>query len=484
MLEKVKNYIIAWNMLSKGDGIVVGISGGADSVALLHVLNQLKESMGIELFGAHINHGLRGQAAKDDAHFSEKLCNEWNIPFFLKEVDIRALSRKLHKTEEETGRLVRYDFYNEVMKMVKANRIATAHHKNDQVETILHHIIRGTGMQGLTGIKPVSDGYLIRPLLDVSRDEIEDYLCKHNLPYCIDGTNEDNTYTRNRIRNELIPLLIRDYNPSIVDGLARMGRIIREEDDFIGQYCSDLYQELSVFHQDYVDIKLKGFNSCHPALQKRLVRAALNQIRGDLDGVDFSHIEAVVNLAVKSQTGSVTLVPGKRELGEPFNITVEKRYGVLRFRKSVRGKGSPLSDTSASNRNGAFNVVLPVPGNVYLKESGILLTAEKIDAKDGFAFTNECIYIDEKAVKGNLRIRYRQDGDRFRPFGLNGTKKLKDYFIDQKVPREQRDRIPLLVDEDNIVWVIGYQTSDDYKITPSTKDVLKISVQYTKTYGG
>jgi tRNA(Ile)-lysidine synthase len=466
MLDKVRKYIDAWNMLSRGDRVVVGISGGPDSVVLLHVLMELREPLGIVVFGAHVNHGLRGEAAKGDSDFAEGLCREWGIPFFLKEANIPALSRAKRISEEEAGRIVRYDFFHEVMEKVNGNRIATAHHKNDQAETILHNILRGTGMQGLSGIKPVRDDCLIRPLLDITRSEIESYLQEHGLPYRIDATNEESVYTRNRIRNELIPVLVRDYNPNIVDGLAKLGSMIREEDDFLTRYCSSLYREFSVQGPDYVDIGLEQFLSCHTAVQKRLARMALSQVRGDLNGVGHNHIEAIVQLAAQSSTGSMTIIPGST--GTP-PIHVEKRYECLRFRKP-----------GCLEAIAPFDVSLPVPGQVLLKDLNMQVTAEKLHGKNGFTFSSECIYIDEKAVKGDLHIRQRKDGDRFKPFGMKGSKKLKDYFIDRKVPREERDRIPLLVDEDNIIWVVGFQINEDYKISASTTDMLKISVQYTK----
>jgi tRNA(Ile)-lysidine synthase len=176
MLKKVRHFIEHYNMVEPGDKVVLGFSGGADSVALLHILKELQQTLQFQLYAAHVNHGLRGQAAREDAEFAEDLCKKCGIPFFLKEVDVRSLAKELNQTEEEAGRVVRYGFFFEVMDKIKGNRIATAHHKNDQAETILHNIIRGTGMQGLTGIKPIRDGVIIRPLLDVSRQEIEDYL--------------------------------------------------------------------------------------------------------------------------------------------------------------------------------------------------------------------------------------------------------------------------------------------------------------------
>ena len=465
MLDKVKKYINTYDMLSEGDRVVVGISGGADSVALLHVLKELRESIGIELFGAHINHGLRGSDAKADADFSKELCNKWGVPFFLKEVNVKALSENWKKSEEEVGRWIRYSFFNEVLAQIHGNLIATAHHKNDQAETILFHIIRGTGMQGLSGMKPIRDGLLIRPLLDVSRKEIDDYIQEQGLAYRVDSTNANFTYTRNRIRNELIPTIIADFNPSIVDGLARMGNIIQEEDGFITQYCNDLYKECSVQTDEYVDLHIDKLNTYHSAIRKRLIRLALSAVKKDLEGIGYYHIEDIVALSTQSHVGAILTLPG--------GIRVKKGYEYLRFIKTREKKVIA-----------PFDVPLDIPGVVYIESLQLMITTEQLTQKSDLIFATECIYIDRNVVRGDLRIRQRRNGDRFKPLGVNGTKKLKDYFIDKKIPREERDSIPLLVDEDNIIWVVRYQLSEDYKITPLTKDILKLKVEYTTKYGG
>ena len=471
MLQKIKHYMEHYRMVVPGQKVVLGFSGGADSVALLHVLKELQDSMQFQLFAAHVNHGLRGQAAGDDAKFSEDLCRAWSIPFFLKEADVRGLAQELHQTEEQAGRLVRYDFFNEVMETVKGDKIATAHHKNDQAETILHNVIRGTGMQGLTGIKPVREGILIRPLLDVSRQEIEDYLQQSKLIYRVDATNADATYTRNRIRNQLLPTLAQDYNPNIVDSLTRMGDILRGEHDFLTGYCSSLYKEIASLTPGQTVLELQKFNSCHPAVKRRLVRLAVKEVRGDLEGVSHSHVEAVIQLAASSATGARIVIPAgsvnKRK------IVAEVSYRTLLFWE----QGRELSVT-------AFETAFPVPGQVILKDLNLRVDSIIWDKLEGYSFSSRCIYIDKDKLKGNLFLRQRKEGDRFKPLGMEGSKKLKDFFIDRKIPREKRDQIPLLVDEENIIWVVGLQMNQDYRITDATKNIVRISVQEYQTDGG
>ncbi len=464
MLEKVKDYIEKHRMLSKGDKVVAGLSGGADSVALLHILKELKGVFGIEIVAAHVNHGLRGEEADEDEEFARALCEKWGIGFYHKKADVRGLAAAWRKSEEETGRIVRYEFFKEVLSQTGAARIATAHHKNDQAETILHNIIRGTGLEGLSGIKPVRDGCFIRPLLCVSRREIEDYLKAEGLTYRTDATNAQLDYTRNRIRNLLIPAL-EEYNPSVVDSIARLGSLALEENEFMTGYSEGLFEKCSVADGQQVDIKLDGFLSCHRAVQRRLVRLAMQEIKSDLDGISYVHIEDIIDMAAASRTGSRLMLPA--------GIHVIKGYGYLRF------TCKPLEQ-----KHEYFEVPLPVPGRVELDGLGVTVTAEVVDSRERPVYSGDCIYIDAGKVRGSLRLRQRRDGDRFKPLGMNGTKKLKDFFIDRKIPVERRDSIPLLADEDNIIWVVGLQMNEDYKLTAATEKIIRFRTNAEVSYAG
>ncbi len=465
MLQRVLQTIQTYRMLSPGDKVVVGLSGGADSVALLHILKEIKDGpLNIRLFAAHVNHGIRGEHAREDANFAQVLCNRWGIPFFLEEADIPSLARSMNLSEEEVGRQIRYGFFREVAEKVNASKIATAHHKNDQAETILHNLIRGTGMQGLTGMPAVSNGMLIRPLLEVTKQQILEYLASYKLPYQEDATNKDSTYTRNRIRNQLIPALEKDFNPDIVDGLVRMSGILRDEEEFLSDYTRDLYQKFSKSYLNKIVFDLKSFDSCHLAIQKRLVRVALRELRGDLDDVNSSHVEAVIKLAAGSRTGSQTTIPGS-DKGAP-EARVKVSYGALQF--EIVEFDMPLIYREKS---------LDLPGQLIWDIPPMTITAENWNKNSGFDFSPQCIYIDEDKIKGKLRLRNRKKGDRFQPLGMEGTKKLKDFFIDRKIPSDQRDFIPLLVDEENIIWVVGYQLNQNYRLTDLSENIVKISTQ-------
>ncbi|MDD4680395.1 MAG: tRNA lysidine(34) synthetase TilS [Clostridia bacterium] len=472
MLQKVLHTIQSYRMLSPGDKVVVGLSGGADSVALLHILKEIQEGpLDIRLFAAHVNHGIRGEAARNDADFTQTLCSGWGIPFYLEEADIPSLACSLQQSEEEAGRHFRYGFFHKVLEKTGADKIATAHHKNDQAETILHNLIRGTGMQGLTGIQAVNEGIIIRPLLELTKQEILEYLDIHHLPYQEDATNKDSTYTRNRIRNRLIPVLEKDFNPDIVDSLVRMSRILREEEEFLTEYTRDLYRKYSKTLTNKLVFDLKPFLSCHTAIQKRLVRAALRDLRGDLDDVGSSHVEAVIKLAAGSRTGSQTVVPGSEKGDQPVQVKVS--YGTLQFQKVKLDMPSAIVDKH-----------LDIPGKVVWEHPEMVITAERWEKNKGLEFSPQCIYIDEDKIKGNLMLRSRKEGDRFQPLGMEGTKKLKDFFIDRKVPAEQRAYVPLLVDEENIIWVAGFQMNHNYRLTDLSRNIVKISIQNHNINGG
>ncbi|MGI6538405.1 MAG: tRNA lysidine(34) synthetase TilS [Caldicoprobacterales bacterium] len=466
MIEKVVQTITKYQMLSRRDKVIVGFSGGADSVALLHVLKELKPRFEIELFAVHINHGIRGQAADEDADFARGLCKKWGIPFFEKKVNIPSLAKSKGLSEEEAGRLVRYDFFQHVSERVGGNKIATGHHKNDQAETILLNLIRGTGMQGLTGIPPVDQRRLIRPLIEVTRQEITDYLRRHNLSYREDASNEDIVYTRNRIRNQLMPYLAREFNPDIVESLTRMADILREEENFLADYVKKVYHNKVHIFKDLIKINLQDFTDLHTAVQKRLIRSIILQLRGSLTNVANHHVEAVLELAEGGRTGSETGIPGTA-WGEP-RLEVEVSYGFLIFRKENKEKKNTDID---------FMEPLSIPGKVSIKALGQTIRAEKWDRNWGLAHSPECIYINADRIKGGLWLRFRRDGDRFKPFGMSGTKKLKDFFIDRKVPAARRMQIPLLVDEESIIWVVGFQISEDYKITDATENIVRIYIE-------
>ncbi len=466
MIDKMLGIIQAYGMLLPGECVLVGFSGGADSTALLHALNALKDVLKIKVCAAHINHGLRGQMSDQDALHAKSCCESWSIPFFLKQMDVLTLSSALGISVEEAGRRVRYDFFKEAATSTGCHKVATAHHMGDQAETILHHLIRGTGLKGLSGIHPVREGTIIRPLLRVTRKEIESYLTSHDIPYRTDHTNRDNTYTRNRLRNTLIPKIEQDYNPAFMEALVRTGEAAREDDEFITNFAMDCYQKIGQASEEDIGFALNAFNACHPSIKKRLLLLSFKALGSGLTDIGTRHLEDILSLAAAGRTGSTIELPG--------GLRIQRDYERLRvFMHCLQSMSTFVAND--------LKLPLHIPGIVALRDTDQVIAADR-SIRDVLPTGHWCIYVDEDTIKGSLHVRWRQPGDRFHPLGLKGTQKLKDFFIDKKIPRAQRDGIPLVVDDDTIVWVAGWRMSDKHRVTENTKHVVRLTLMKKTAY--
>ena len=459
MLKKVLHTIHKHKMLSSGERVLAGVSGGPDSVALLHILKQLRETMDITLYAAHVHHGIRGTEADQDADFVVRLCQQWDVPLFIERFNVPNLARETGVTEEEAGRMVRYRFFEQVLDKIEGHKIALGHHRDDQAETILHNILRGTGMQGLQGMKPVRDGKFIRPLLDVTRSDIERYCRDNGLSFRVDATNIDTGYTRNRIRYKLIPYIEKNFNPNFTEALVRMGALLRDEEEFLDAYCMEQYRKLIMQDKDdEIRLDLKVFMSYPVAVKRRILRLGLKHLKG-LKGVQANHIEGILNMLANSATGA--------QIHLPDRIVVIKDYQHI-----------VLSFDKAGDQEINYRYDLKIPGKVIIKESGMEIVARNVQFRQVSFSSPWCIYINGDTIKGKLSVRNRKKGDRFKPFGMEGEKKLKDFFIDNKIPRRDRDCIPLVTDEENIIWVVGCQIHNDYRVTENTTNIIELSAGF------
>ncbi len=295
--EKFLNTIKKNNLIQKGDKIVVGVSGGPDSITLLTTLNKYKEKLGCSLICAHINHLIRVDST-DDEQYVENICKELEISCYVKRAEILKIAEEQKIGTEEAGRKVRYDFFDEVLKKENANKIAIAHNKNDNAETMLLNIIRGTGMSGLEGIQPQEYGKYIRPLINIDREEIEKYCDKYDLRPRIDSTNKENIYTRNIIRNEIIPKL-KDINPNIIEALSRTSKIIKLDNDFIKEYSKERFNELAVSLGE-ICFDIKKFNQEPEAVKQYLIIMAIEKITGSSRNVEKSNVDDIIKLASRN----------------------------------------------------------------------------------------------------------------------------------------------------------------------------------------
>ena len=325
MEEKVLQTIKKYNLIENGDKIVIGVSGGPDSICLLDVLNNIKRKkiIDFDIYVAHINHMIREEAS-NDMIFVKEFCYKKNIPFFSKNINILEEAKNNKAGTEETGRIARYNFFEEVLKETHSNKIATAHTANDNAETVLMNIIRGTGISGLKGIVPNRDGKFIRPLIDITRDEIEKYCEDENLNPRIDKTNKENIYTRNKIRNLLIPYIKENYNPSIVEALNRLSKISSLENDYIDKKVKEEYEQILISEnfdicnqndifqgKKYIEIELKKFNSLELVIKQRIILYTINRLLGNCQGIELVHIKDIIKLCENS-IGNKFLVPNKK----------------------------------------------------------------------------------------------------------------------------------------------------------------------------
>lgn len=324
--ETVEKTIIKYNMIEKGEKIVVGVSGGPDSITLLDILIELKEKYKLTLYVAHINHCIRENAIIDE-QYVKNFCQKNNIQFFIKKENIIEKAKKEKKGIEETGREVRYNFFEEVLKKTNSHKIAIAHNLNDHIETIIMNTIRGTGMSGLTGIEATRGKY-IRPLIETQREEIEKYCDEKKLKPRHDESNDDNTYTRNKIRNIVIPYLKREFNPNIINGINRLSQIVKEQEEYITKQVKKAYKEVIITENKDIIFDLKKFNSLDKVIQKRLILLAIEKIFGDTKGIEKINLEDIIKMC-NNNIGNKYLKPNKKTKIEIKNKKIYIKKEIL-----------------------------------------------------------------------------------------------------------------------------------------------------------
>lgn len=440
--KKVTATIDKFSMLSSGDTVVIGLSGGADSVALFNVMCSLRAKYRLTLHAAHINHMIRGEEAKRDAEYARKIAEENGVEFHLLECDVPGLASELGISEEMAGRQVRYDFFNEILS--DNGKIAVAHHKCDSAETTLINMIRGSALNGLKGISPVN-GNIIRPLIECERGEIEEYLKSANIPFMTDSTNEQDIYTRNIVRNSLIPAMAQ-INPNIVSTIYDNSRLLSDDEDFISSVCRKYETECIVSENDSITLNLTNHPDLHISVKRRLVMRCCELLSGSRQGISSVHIENVLSLP----TGGETTFR---------NIYVQRSYSKFIFSDSIK-------NTSVFSYNITF------PSEISICETGKAYSFEIIPSEN-ISYENGSIYLDADAL-GKLTLRSRCDGDIFSPLGLGGRKKVKDYLIDNKIPRNERERLPILESDGKIAAILCLRADEAYKVTPTTQKILKI----------
>lgn len=457
IFDKVLSTINKHNLIQKGDKIVLGLSGGPDSVCLLHVLNRLKKDFNIEIYAAHLNHQIRGIEAQKDALYVSKLCEDMGIIFFVKSINVPKYCENEGLSLEEGARKLRYEMFYEIKDKIKANKIAIGHNLNDQAETVMMRIMRGTGLKGLKGIDYIRDNCIIRPILDVERNEIEEYCEAYNLNPRIDKTNLENIYTRNKIRLDLLPYMKDNFNSNVIESIVRMSNSLKSDNDYIEKEAEAKFREVSnIKEKGFVEINLDDFVCLHDAIKVRVLRNSIKHILGDTNFVDQRHIEDIMSLEDNSKVNKM--------------LTLPRNIFVYRKKDSII-----LTNEEIVNEEIEFYYNVPSNGFIKIKELKQIIETQvmSIDSYKSMKLDNSSKGFDFNKVKGGIVIRSRRQGDKIKL--AMGSKKVKDLFIDLKIPREERCKIPIITDSEGIICVGDYKISENYKIDENTKEVLKIN---------
>lgn len=504
MYQRVKSYIEEHHMLEKQDRVIVGVSGGADSVCLLFMLTKLRDERQesgeglLDITAVHVHHGLRGDSADADEQYVRKICDEWNVPLVVYHKDVRELAKCWNMSEEEAGRRARREAFLEVRGQNAAEqsvaqeqrstagydkdrehglgKIALAHHRNDDAETVLFHLCRGTDVRGLGGIAPVS-GFWIRPLLNIGRNEIESYLEKMGISYCTDETNAENVYARNKLRNQVIPQL-EQINEQAVQHISRAAQSVRElwsyvdgqieeyKERCLGRYsetqeqqseCQSCQKEINhTVGNRVLTLNKTEYEKIPAPLQSYVIHRIICEAAGHEKDISAVHVQAVQEL-LDQQVG--------RKIDLPYAVTARRVYEGVQLKKKTDIQVE-CPDTEAN-----------------FKELFQFRVFERLPGMEAFPEKPYTKWFDYDIINNTVEIRHRQAGDILTINKNGGKQRLKKYFINEKISQEERDQIWLVADGHDIMWVVGYRQSQSYQVTESTKNILEIHFCKGENYG-
>jgi tRNA(Ile)-lysidine synthase len=473
LIDSVVQTIRDFRMFQSGDAVLVGVSGGPDSVALLHLLTELAPRLSIRLGVAHLDHGLRPEFADRDARFVAALSRDYGLPFYTGQRNVTAyrLERKL--SLEEAARRVRYAFFEELAQKLGFDKIALGHHADDNAKLMLMFMIRGSGATGFSGIPPVRQDRIVRPLIRLSRREIMDYVAAADLAYTIDHTNRDERYLRNRIRHHLLPMLRTHYNPGIDKVLNRFAEIMRAENQWMDSLLAASYEAARIdFGHRELRLSLTKVHPLDPALKRRLLRKAIADVKSDLRRISFQHVDSLLRLI----DGGVQSF----RLDLPDRIRVRRIGDVLEISREERPLRQVRDDSTVAKKS-SYRYDIPsigtLPVTVDIPEAQLCIRFARLRPEDRPNLGGQQVaFFDMDKLKFPLSLRNICPGDRFVPLGIRGRQKVKKYFIDHKVPVHLRTSCPVLVSQGQIAWLVGHRIDERYKLEPGTRRILKAAV--------
>lgn len=446
-LETVEKY----HMLEPGDRVLAAVSGGADSVCLLALLAKMEQRLDIQVRALHVHHGLRGAEADRDADFTETICRKLGVPVRIVRADVRRYAREERLSEETAGRIVRYQILERAAEEWEQQdpgpgrvRIGTAHHGDDQAETIFHNFCRGSGLAGLGGMRPVR-GRIIRPLLELRRSQIEAWLKNQGLSWCQDSTNLETDYTRNRIRNTILPLVCSQVNQKAVENILGLGRLAAWADDCLREQAREWVQSKAEILEEMIRLPVQPFEQLEEILRSYVVWLCMEELAGSAKDLSQRHVEAVKELFSKQAGRFLTL---------PYGLRARREYQHVVLEKAQNNRQPEAPQQQAPGiwfQTFSWEKGMEIPKNQYTK------------------------WFDCDKIRDTLQVRTRRSGD-YITLPEGKRKSLRRLMIDEKIPREERDRIWLLADGSHIMWIIGYRISEYYKIGPCTVRVLQARV--------
>ncbi len=456
--QKVLKFVEEHHLIAPGDVLLAGISGGADSVCLHYLLLELQKYLDFRFVAVHVNHNLRGEEADRDQEFVEALCQKTQIPVSVVQKQVQEIAKQKKISLEEAGRMARYEAFSEVAKVAGANKIVLAHHQDDLAETMVHHLVRGTGISGLCSLKPVS-GNRIRPLLCLTRKEIEAYLEKKESAWQTDSTNLDDDYTRNKIRHHVISYLCDEINPQTVSHMAETAKELQEIEHLLENLVEKISAKLveRSENQSFFGEDLKRESAY---LQRRIFLEEMKRLSGARKDFSRIHGEDVASLWGRQVGKKISL---------PYKMEAVREYEGLCIRKIPERK-------SGLNSKNPQTITLQIPGETNVENCRIMSSVlqgklERIVEK---TYTK---WFDYDKIENRLEFRHRKAGDIIRIHPSGGSKKLKDYLIDRKIPSGQRDDLWLLADGSEIVWIVGDRISEKYKVSETTRRMLYIEIK-------
>ena len=440
------------SMLKGGETVLVGLSGGPDSVCLLTVLHRIKDDFHLTIRAVYVDHNLRPGETPSEIAFCRDICGKMNVDFRVKSVDVKGYVKTYKLNKQEAARELRYKAFYEAAQETSADKIALAHNADDQAETVFMRLVRGTGPSGLTGI-PAKRGALIRPLIEIERGEIEDFLESEHIRSIIDSSNLQTDYFRNRFRLMIMPEL-KKMNPGLIQSVNRTVSILQEEERYLGIIVTKtLMKMISRKTEKRIELFLSPMEAMDIVILRRVLRRAVNETEG-LKGIGFIHIDDIIRLIKDGKSGD--------RLYLPKGIRAIKDYSLVVI-------------TSEAPRQIA-SYELQVPGEVAIVGAGVVIKAFYEEEAGDFGDGKTTVVLDAADMHVPLKIRPRKPGDWFYPYGFGKRKKLQDFFVDEKVARDERDSIPLVLSGDDIVWVAGYRADNRFRVSGNTKKFLRLVI--------